>query len=509
MFAFTLVALAALGFAAIALGLDSKAASNLQNAADSAALAGATAFVATDQPRAADRLKEAEIAAKVTAAGNAEYALTDFDVAAVSEDAYGQHTEIEVSLAFQPANVAASVLGRNANVALTRTAAATATWGFPLCVLSLEKSGPGFSTDGSASLTANNCVIWSNSTSQRSMNFSGGDAKAQAFCAVGRAPVTGGTQISPRPTESCDAIPDPLEGMDIPSAPGKPVVAVLTYAATQVTASKVALANMINKAVGDAGLDSAIADLRDALIDGEPLSSPAGTSLAEGVFDALAAGESKWLDENGTFKKGAAKGLNILEIAQILGIIDNLPGDLYGDDHYFSGVTDTLSPGTYAGLDVYKGHVRMLPGVYHIVDAPLIVRRKATLTGEGVTIILHGEKATFSVADRARLTLSAPEEDATAGFALISDPADIPNNKTPRSRLTGSGKVSMIGTVYLPEQNFSITGSGAADQASPLLQIVANAIDMGDSGGLKIEFDPSETDVPMRIKPARQARLIR
>ncbi|HPE49567.1 MAG TPA: pilus assembly protein TadG-related protein [Hyphomonas sp.] len=507
MFAFTLMALVALAFAAIALGLDSKAANNLQNAADSAALAGATAFVAANSPRAEDRLAEAQASAHATAAGNAEFALTNFDVSAVTEDPYGQHTEIEVSLAFQPANVAASVLGRNANIALTRTALASATWGFPLCVLALEPSKTGVATAGNTSLSAKNCVVWSNSTGTKSMNFSGGDAETKFFCAAGKASVTGGTQISPRPTEHCDQIPDPLADWPIPAAGTPDVVATLT--ATSRDPEK--LLKALEKVLNDPDLKNAFQDIADAIKLNQPLPDTAVDLIASSLDAALAASSkaAKLLDENGVFLSGDAQGLSVFEVAQILGIVDNVDPTGYTSDTYSTSPTLVLSPGTYAGLDISKGNVRLAPGVYHIVDAPLIVRRKATLTGDGVTIVLHGEKATFSVADQARLTLTAPVDGDTAGFALVSDPHSIPHGKIPRSRLTGSGRVSMIGTVYLPEQELAITGKGAADQSSPMLQIVANSIDMSGQGGLRIDFDETETNVPMKIKPAREARLLR
>ena len=489
MFAFTLMALVALAFAAIALGLDSKAANNLQNAADSAALAGATAFVAANSPRAEDRLAEAQASARATAAGNAEFALTDFDVSAVTEDAYGQHTEIEVSLAFQPANVAASVLGRNANIALTRSALASATWGFPLCILSLETTNAGVSTDGNANLSAKNCVIWSNSKGSKSLSFSGGDAEAKFFCAAGKAPVTGGTQINPRPTENCDPIPDPLKSW-IPPAPESNPVAIAGYEPQQFDKVLGVLSKVVNKLI-----DQTVAQTgkdRDTII-----------AEVEGIMPGL-------LDADGRFKAGPAKGMTLRELLQIAGYIDYVDPADYVDDTYYNSPTYTLSPGTYTGLDIAEGHVRMQPGVYHFVDGPLIVRRRATLSGEGVTIVLHGPKATFSVLDEARLTLHAPADGPTAGFAIAEDRYDSYSSKDePRSRLTGFGVVDAIGTIYVPRHQLSITGDGAAQQTSPLLQIVARQIDVGEHGALAIDFAPDKTKIPVSIKPAREARLLR
>ena len=76
------------------------------------------------------------------------------------------------------------------------------------------------------------------------------------------------------------------------------------------------------------------------------------------------------------------------------------------------------------------------------------------------------------------------------------------------SRLAGDGIVDAIGTIYLPRHNFEISGNGSGKQASPLLQIVANTVTLAENGELKIDFDPTQTQVPVGIKPARTARLV-
>ena len=511
MFSFALLAVVTLTFGAVAMGLDSRAANNLQNTADSAALAGATAFMTTPSPRAGDRLTAAKQAATATARGNAEYVMTDLDISAVTEDAYGQHTEIGVALSFEPANTAAKILGRNGNIRLTRTAVASSTRGFPLCVLSLTETGSGLSTADNTTLTARNCVIWSNAAGNRSMNFTGGDATTKYFCAAGQAPVTRGTQISPRPTENCDPIPDPLSDWQAP----KPDKRLTLSEASAVSRSPAALLNQLQLVLNDKTLKGAIRDLRVALVTGQPLPDADVQAVADRLASALESGfvrgpAARMLDENGVYVRGPAEGLSVMEVAQILGLVDNLDPGTYADEDYVSGSTLTLEPGTYAGLDIFRGHVKMAPGVYHIVDAPLIVRRKATLSGEGVTIIFHGRSATFSVTDQARLKVTAPVDGETRGFALAEDRQDrIPRGLPPRSRLTGNGTISVIGTIYLPRHKLAITGDGAADQASPLLQIVADSVSMTNNGGLNIRFEPGKTDVPMRILPEREARLLR
>lgn len=511
-FAISLLAIITLAGAAIALSFDSRAANNLQIAADESALSGATAFLNAASPKAEDRLEAAQASAAAAAEANADYALAKLDVGAVTEDAYGQKTVIEVALKFTPANPAAQIAGRNASIAIERTAAASATWGFPLCVLGLTGSNTGLRTSGDADLTAENCIVWTNSTGSRSMEFTGGRATTKYFCSSGGAYVASAT-VTPRPHEECDEIPDPLA---IWTAPTPGTIDMTPFPATtkNKTPNPTALLNQLLSVLDQPLVGQATKPLKTALNSGDPLPE-ATVSLLYTAIQTVApvVGKKKGgigIDKNGYFTSGAAKGMHILEVAQVLGIVDNIPDALLSGDSYFNSPTTTLSPGTYPGLDIFYGHVKLKPGVYHIVGAPLVVRRRATLSGDGVTIVLHGDDATFSVLDQARLELTAPLEGDTAGFAIAENrKAKLSGLKEERSRLTGSGAVSMIGTIYLPRQRFSITGDGAADQASPLLQLVAYSIDLNNKGGLKINFDPSRTEVPMTILPSREARLIR
>lgn len=497
-FALSLTAIIALVAATIALGMDSRAANNLQSTADSAALSGATAFINAASARASDRLGEAYQSAKSVAASNSEYAIRSLDVSAVTEDPYGQKTSIQVDVSFEPANAMARIAGRNGTVAITRSATAEATWGFPLCILALEENQSGITTQDKISLTADNCLIWSNSKSQHSMEFAGGDIRAKYLCAASKVSRTNGAQIIPLPTENCNTIPDPLHDWKPPAA-----AAPQSTPAENVMPVPGELRDWLEIAItiGNNFLAEPVDLNRNSPNYQANLLSAAKDIEAE----LLAAG----MGNLNFYNKQDGTKLSVTEVMQLTGLIDNTdPADFAGDS-YVNTPTETLSPGTYYGLDIFEGHIKMLPGVYHIVDAPLIVRRRATLTGDGVSIILHGEEATFAVVDEARLTLTAPTDGPTAGFALAEDRyIPMPGATHPRSRLTGSGRVNAIGTIYLPRQAFAIAGNGAADQASPLLQIVANTIDMSDTGGLKIIFDTSQTDVPAAIQPARTARLV-
>ncbi len=500
-FALSLTAIIALVAATIALGMDSRAANNLQATADSAALSGATAFINSASPKASDRLGEAYQSAQSVAASNSEYVIRTLDVSAVTEDPYGQKTSIVVDVSFEPANAMAKIAGRNGTVAISRSATAEATWGFPLCILALEENQSGITTRDDISLTADNCLIWSNSRTQRSMDFAGGDIQAKYLCAAGKVSRTNGAQATPLPTEDCDAIPDPLYDWRPPAAD-----TLDTPDDMLVLPPRENLRNWLENLLPGYTFEPVPADYNRN--NSGPGNQNALRASAAGLNAGGGGGGGVLNNPNG-FPVGNGRFVLPEEALQMLGYIDNVDPAIYASDVYVNTPTITLSPGTYNGLDIFEGHIKMLPGVYHIVNAPLIVRRRATLTGNGVTIIFHGDGASMNVLDEARLTLTAPTEGPTAGFALAEDRyIPVPPGNLQRSRLTGSGAVTAIGTIYLPRQQFSITGSGAADQASPLLQIVASTIDMSESGGLTIVFDTSETDVPAAIKPARTARLV-
>ena len=492
-FALCLMAIMALVGATLALGMDSRSGHQVQQAADSAALGGATAFLNTDAARAETRLEAARAQAKALAERNSNYELADLAVDAVSEDAYGQHTQLAVELEFQPVNYFARFTGKASTTPIRRRAVASSTWGFPLCILALGKiDGTGLAMKQLAALTAEGCIVWSNDTSSKSMQLDGGRGRAKSFCAAGLVDRSHRASISPIPEQNCQPIPDPLEGWT-PPAPGKcepdpdfdPPLSI-------VRDTEKKLAQLLKQSARRGGDDDDDDD------DDDDEERPTGLPNACG---------NKAGEPNPNCPSNPATGAGLADF-DLLALTDNLTDALYILDRQFDSPSDTLSPGTYCGLDIAYGHVQMLPGTYFIKGAPMEVSRKATVTADGVTLIFTGPGAYLRVSDQARLTLKAPVEGPLAGIAVAERRNTAVNGMPSVSRLTGKGALSMIGLVYLPTQNFFISGAGAGDQASPLLQIVANRISIRDTGSLKIDFRPGDTDVPMAIKPARVARLI-
>ena len=499
LFMICIAAILALIGGTIALSMDSNSANNLQRTADSAALGGAIAFLNSDMPRVQDRLQAAETQAQSLADQNANHSLNDLNIGAVSEDIYGQKLEIAVEVQFKPVNATSGMTGRNANVDIRRRGVATATWGFPLCALALSTKESGIILRHQAVLKAPACIGWANSKRRNSIILRNKETTIRYLCAAGRARIGRRMNMDSFLSEYCDQIDDPMADW-LPPKPGTCTRPTLfnppaRYLRQNGKPKKNGAKNCQN---GNAGLDGNCGWGNDPDDDpddpnDDPNDDIDDDDLIFGLF--------------GTLEEAEDAG-NVLKDFYHLSLVDNAPIEDYAQDRVFSVVTDTLVPGTYCGLDVAWGHVKMAPGIYFIKGAPMTVRRKASLTADGVSIIFVDEGAFLRVSDEARFNLTAPETGPTAGIALAEDRKTAKGTENMISRFTGQGKVSLVGLIYLPTQNFFFSGNGTGEQTSPLLQIVVNRLAMLNNSKLKIDFRPEQTSIPVLIEPRREARLI-
>jgi len=398
-FAISLMSIMALVGATIALGMDSRSGNKVQQVADVAALGGATAFLNSDTPKAADRLKAAEIQAKSLATNNSEYELADFDISAVTEDAYGQHTRLAIELEFDPVNYFSKLLKASATAPIRRRAVAAATWGFPLCVLTLEDRQVGLRIKDQGELAAENCIVWSNSDNKKSMRFDGGSAEAKAFCTVGDADRDSRAHVKPEPETGCEPLPDPLEGFELP---------------------------------------------------------------VSGICDSL--------------------NIAVIRIG-----------------------STKMTPGIYCGgMNVKARNITLDPGVYYIRDGGLKIDASGTVKADGVTFVFQGLIGQIDIKGDSGLDIRAPAHGETAGIAFAELGGLLPSNRNMRIR----GDLNVEGVIYMPSYDIEVSKDGGGHTKSPYLQIVANSLQVSGQGKLAIDFDMSQTDLPLVIAPEREARLI-
>jgi len=116
------------------------------------------------------------------------------------------------------------------------------------------------------------------------------------------------------------------------------------------------------------------------------------------------------------------------------------------------------------GIRINNGSVvKLRPGVHILDRGALTVNGGATLTGDGVTIILTSRTgsnyATLGINGGAYVQLSAPTSGPYSGLAIFQDrraPSGINNT------LNGGSTQDIQGAIYFPTQKVSFTGGASA-----------------------------------------------
>lgn len=188
-----------------------------------------------------------------------------------------------------------------------------------------------------------------------------------------------------------------------------------------------------------------------------------------------------------------------------------------GCDYVSYSVTPSQSkvmlPGRYCnGVDL-KGTVVMSPGVYVIDKGAFKVNSTASVTGEGVTIILTGDTssnvATLSINGSAALDLRAPTS-AEAAVAPISEPkwAGIlfyqdPLGDEPHHTINGGADINLNGIIYMPTGD--LTYNGDATQASQCLLLISERVAFGGTNSIKNNCNP---DIEANKSSAKVIRVV-
>jgi Flp pilus assembly protein TadG len=201
MFAFAVIPLIVAMGAAVDYSVASQIEGELQDALDAAVLAGA----ASNATYGEDRLIEAQ------ATFDANF-LRDIPAAPVFEMGDGTITGtivMEVPTAFM------GVVGIDAVDVSVRATAIHAP-GLPICVLALNPTAThGIEIEGTTTLHAVNCAVHANSNRAAALDASGGGTGwATGFCARGGYI---GEGWSPAPRSGCSYVPDPFDGLAVPT----------------------------------------------------------------------------------------------------------------------------------------------------------------------------------------------------------------------------------------------------------------------------------------------------
>lgn len=222
------VMLVAVG-SAVDYSVGSSQKSNLQNAADAGALAGAKELT-LGGVNGAYATDVAKLVARSNAGGAAEHLVV---AAALTPDKSG----IEVNVSQKTEGFFASLLSQGPADIHVRSVATSASAAQKVCVVGLDEDENGtIKLDSNAKLTANECAVFSNSKDKGGLKAESNSLlTAQIICTAG-GKVGGKGNFSPTPMTDCPVIKDPLALRPAPPIGGcnalnhvvKDVVRILT-----------------------------------------------------------------------------------------------------------------------------------------------------------------------------------------------------------------------------------------------------------------------------------------
>jgi hypothetical protein len=146
-----------------------------------------------------------------------------------------------------------------------------------------------------------------------------------------------------------------------------------------------------------------------------------------------------------------------------------------------------ISQGSYCGFSLTgQADVTMNPGVYYIDGGNFSIAGQASLTGNGVTIIMTNSSSasnatigSVSITGGGNITLTPPTTGPTAGFSFITDRRATSSDT---NTFAGGSSQNISGTIYMPTAYLKYAGNSSTSQ--PCLSIIAYGADI--TGGASL-----------------------
>ncbi len=151
----------------------------------------------------------------------------------------------------------------------------------------------------------------------------------------------------------------------------------------------------------------------------------------------------------------------------------------------------TATPGNHSDFRFNSGSWTLQPGIY-CVTGDFRVNAGVTLTGNNVTIYLINGALTWN--GTATINLDAPDDGPYAGLLIYQAVGN-----TNRATINGSSGSSFYGTMFFPDAEAQINGTGGTTGFHS--QVVADKVDMSGTSEMVIHYDPTENY--MVREPAR------
>lgn len=171
------------------------------------------------------------------------------------------------------------------------------------------------------------------------------------------------------------------------------------------------------------------------------------------------------------------------------------PQNCFGEQTVLDGVLASWVAFDVAfcnGLTV-EGELELGDGVFFVGGGDFVIRGGGIVRGENLTIIL-GDGVNLIMEDDAVLNITAPknEADEYASIALAQQPGSGHGTMT----IGGRGVVNIIGTVYLPEYDVTVTGDASVGLETEFLAFLVNTIDFEQQSQSLITAKPTQLGYP-------------
>ncbi|MBX3479797.1 MAG: hypothetical protein KF842_05315 [Caulobacter sp.] len=152
-----------------------------------------------------------------------------------------------------------------------------------------------------------------------------------------------------------------------------------------------------------------------------------------------------------------------------------------------------LAPGIHCGnITVSKtGILTLLPGDHIFQKGQLQLKDGSSLLGDNVALVF-GPDAAFQFVDTSIIRLRGRRQGIYAGFVILT----TRDNKQ-RFEISSSAARELVGTVYIPNAELSVTGSAKVADESAWTVVVAKSMAMSKSPSLVINKNYSGSNVPV------------
>lgn len=160
------------------------------------------------------------------------------------------------------------------------------------------------------------------------------------------------------------------------------------------------------------------------------------------------------------------------------------PGDCEPQNSFGKDDGPTIAPGVYCGGLSFgaQANITLQPGVYIVDGGDFDVNGQATISGDGVTIIMASSSGSdwgeIHINGGADIDLTADDDGDFAGVVFFSDP-DADEIEV---HFNGGADVAITGAMYFPTG--TVTYNGNSSGASSCTQIVALTVEFSGSSSI-------------------------